>query len=361
MPSQKPLVIVVHGMGKHAKGDFKKQFIASANKAMKRYKGFKTKKIEALTDIEEIHYDGFFDEMRTKMANNADPVATRLKAIGSISGLNWGSELVLKLASVESEFGKDDFLYTHLLDVVFYASLLGGKVRIDVARQLVALLKKYPTRDVHIVAHSLGTAVIHDTLALLYRPDFDIADEVPDLSVTNDRLMSIWMVSNVSALVNAVTGLIDPYRSTVKPTPDGCTNFMIDVRHELDPFTWIRRFDPKDNGDWIPSEYYQTAFLPVTTSVVRKVNTHDFSEYIENPHVALPLLRQLVSLNPKPDEIASINNDYKKSDIPGAFNALRESLEDIDIGNKATLKSLAKTAKHFHAVFKDFQEQLDAL
>lgn len=361
MAARKPVVIVVHGMGSHSKGEFKKEFIKAANVSLNRYKGHKTKKIESLVDIEEINYDGFFDEIRNKMAQNAAPIATRLNTINSISTLSWGPELVLKLASVESRFGDDDFLYTHLLDVVFYSTLLGGSVRVDVATQFTNILKKYPRSDIHIVAHSLGTAVMHDTLALLYSREFNISDTIPNLSVSVNRLMGLWMISNVSALVNAVTGLTDPYRSSVKPTPEGCTNFMINVRHELDPFTWIEQFDPKNDGSWVPAEYYDSAFLSVETSVMRKVNTHDFTEYIENPRVALPLLRQLLNINPKPDEVAKVNSDYQKSDIAGAFEALKDELDDINISDKTSLKSLAAAAGHFRAVFKDFQEQIDAI
>lgn len=360
MPDTKPVVVVVHGMGSHGPGVFRDEFQKAVNVSLNRYKGFKTKKIQNLVDIEEINFDGFFNDVRTEMAKNSLPIANRLSNIGSISSLSWGPELVLKLASIEATFGDDEFLYTHLLDIVFYATLLGGKVRVDVAKRLTDVIAAHKNQDIHIVAHSLGTAVMHDTLSLLYRPDFDIADNIPDLSVSANRLMSVWMVSNVSALVSSVTGLFDPFRSTVRPTPEGCTNFMVNVRHELDPFTWIRRFDPKNDGSWIPAEYYGTAFFGIDTSVIREINTHGFTEYMENPRVALPLLRLLLGLNPDADEIMRVNAEFQKEDIPGAFAALREALENIDARDRSTLKSLAETAKQFRAVFTDFKEQLDA-
>ena len=360
MPEKKPLVVVIHGMGSHAPGSFKDEFQKAVNTSLNRYKGFKRKKIQDLVDIEEINYDVFFDEMRNEMADNGKPIAERLSQINSLSPLSWGPEMVLKLASIESTFGKDEFLYTHLLDVVFYATLLGGKVRVDAAKRLTDVMAQHEGQDIHIVAHSLGTAVMHDTLALLYRPDFDIADNIPDLSVSVHRIMSLWMVANVSDLVNSVTGLLNPYASTVKPTPDGCTNYMINVRHELDPFTWVRKFDPKNDGSWIPAEYYDAAFFSMETSVIRDINTHSFTEYMENPRVALPFLRLLLGLNPDADEIAAVNTEYQKDDIPGAFAALKDAIDDVDITDKSTLKALSETAKQFRDVFKDFREQLDA-
>lgn len=357
----KPIVIVVHGMGSHPAGNFKQQFIDATNKAMNRIKGFKTKKIENLVDIEEINYDGFFDEIRTKMANNQAQIADRLSSIGSIGGLDLGADLVLKLASVEANFGKDEYLYTHLLDVVFYATLLGGKVRVDVAKEIAGIIKANSNRPLHIVAHSLGTAVLHDTLALLYRKDFETANNIPDLDVVTHKISSIWMVSNVSRLVNAITRMTEPYNSTVKPTPQGCTNFLYNVRHQLDPFAWLARFDPPNDGTWIPSEFYDAAYRTVETSAIRKINTHDFSEYMENPKVAIPLLQHLVFAFPKPEEVETITREFHKDNIAGAFEAVKEALEDVDVTRPVTLKTLSVAARHFHSTFKDLQAQLDAL
>ena len=136
---------------------------------------------------------------------------------------------------------------------------------------------------------------------------------------------------------------------------------MFNVRHELDPFTWVQRFDPPNDGSWIPAEFYDFAYYPIRTSAIRKINTHDFTEYMENPNVALPLLAQLVRLNPKPAEILDVNTRYRKDDIAGAFDELKDAMDDIDVTKKSTMKSLAATAKKFYAIFERFQEEIDAL
>lgn len=362
MPAKKPIVIVVHGMGKHPKGSFKKEFIDAANTALQRYSAYKTKKIENLVNIKEINYDSFFEEIRQKMTDNAKPVATRLKEINMLNGLTWGPELVLKLTSMEARFGEDKFIYTHLLDVVFYASLLGAKVRVDVAKQVADIISKNVGTPIHIVAHSLGTAVIHDTLALLYRKEFDAFDDIPDLDVVTHKLNSIWMVANVSRLVNSVTALTDTYASAVKPTPTGCTHHLANVRHELDPFTWLAQFDPQNDGSWIPKEYYDVAYELIETSVITKLNTHDFGEYIRNPKVAVPLFEAIIDFFVEnPDELKQVQKEYLDTDIAGAFDALKEDFDELSITDTASLKSLANTAKTFSETIPKLQFQLDNL
>ena len=361
MPAKKPVVVLIHGMGEHSPGDMTGQFTTAMNAAMNKYTGFKTAKVENLADIVEINYNGFFDQMRTKMADAASPVADRLGSINVLSGLSWGSDLVLKLANIEKNFAKDEFLYTHFLDVVFYATVLGGKVRVDVARQLGTIIRQNSRADIHIVAHSLGTAVVHDTLALLYRKDADMNDDIPDLDLVTHRLSSIWMIANVSRLMCSITKLIDPGLSVVRPAPGGCVNYLNNVRHTLDPFTWFARVDPQNDDSWIPKKYFDLAYQAIETSVVRKLDTHDFAEYVEHPKVAVPLMRRLLGKAPKAQEIDSVIADHEKEGIRGAFDELSEALRDIQISDQATLAELARATKHFREVLGQFQEQLDAM
>lgn len=359
MPVEKHVVVLVHGMGRHAPGEFRRQFIGAANSAMRRFRGFETKRIENLVVVEEINYDGFFDEARQRMAQRSAPIYERLAGITALTRREPG--LVLKLANIERNFGRDSFLYTHFLDVVLYSTLLGARVRIEVARQLARIIADYPTRKIHVVAHSLGTAVVHDTLDLLFRENADLSHDIPGLDVVTHRLASIWMIANVSRLMSSVSGLTDPYRSVVRPGPGGCTNRLIDVRHELDVFTWYRPFEPGNDGSWIPREYFERAFVSIETSVVRQPNTHDFAAYVADPELAVPLLARLVRLAPGQAELDRVAAEYRRSGIPGAFGELREALERIRPRVRATLLDLALAAREFRQIVDQFRVQLDAM
>jgi hypothetical protein len=346
-------------MGKHAPGDFRKQFITAANAAMRRYRGFEKKKLENLVIVEEINYDRFFDDARGRMARRSEPVYQRLGQLVSLSGR--GAGLVLRLANIERKLGRDEFLYTHLLDVILYTTLLGARVRLEVGRRLGRIIADYPTRKIHVVAHSLGTAVVHDTLDLLYRENADFSDSIPGLDVVTHRLSSVWMIANVSRLMGSVTGQKHPYASVVRPGPGGCTNLLVNARHELDVFTWFRRFDPPDDETWISREHFSRSYVSIETSVVREPNIHDFAAYIEDPLVSVPLLRRLVRLSPDKAELDAVAEQHRRSGIPGASDALREAFQAIRVSDRATLLDLALAAREFRQIVDQFRAQLDAM
>jgi hypothetical protein len=348
-------------MGKHAPDEFKKQFAAAANRAMRKYHGFKSKRIQNLVRIEEINYDQVFDGVRAEMGQAASIGSARLQTIGSLARLGLQMELAPKLAGIGSRFGKDEFLYTHFLDVIFYTTLLGGKVRVDVARQLATLIANNPMTEIHIVAHSLGTAVVHDALALLYRKDAPSGDDLPVLDSVTHKLASIWMIANVSRLIYAVSGLVDPLGSNVRPGPGGCTNLLVNVRHEFDPFTWLARFDPVNDGSWIPQQSFDRAYRSIEMSSVRQPNTHDFAEAIEHPDVSVPLLRKLVRLSPSAQEVTAIANEYHQHEMPGAAERLRNAMQGIARKDRATLGKVASTARQVRAITASLFEQRYAL
>ena len=359
MRAEKHVVVLVHGMGKHRPGEFRRQFTRALNSAMQRYRGFETRRIENLAIVEEINYDRFFDEARARMAQTSAPIYERLAGIAALTGPEPG--LVLTLANIERKLGHDRFLYTHFLDVILYSSLLGARVRIEVARQLAGIIADYPTRRIHIVAHSLGTAVVHDTLDLLYRENADLSHDIPGLSVVTHRLASIWMIANVSRLMTDFSGLTDPYRSVVRPGPGGCTNHLIDVRHALDVFTWYRPFAPDNDGSWIPRTYFERAYAAIETSVVNQPNPHDFAGYVADPELAVPLLARLVRLAPAKQELVRVADAYRRSAIPGAFGELREAFGRIRPRVRATLLDLAMAAREFREIVDQFRVQLDAM
>jgi hypothetical protein len=361
MSTHKPIVVLVHGMGNHVPGAFKKEFVRAANAAMRQYRGFKSKRIQHLVRVEEINYDQVFERVRDEMSRFAGRNSARLGAIGSLAGLGLGIELAPKLAGIEKRFGKDEFLYTHFLDVIFYTTMLGGKVRADVAKQLAELIANNPVTEIHIIAHSLGTAVLHDSLALLYRKPAGFSDAVPGLDVRLHKLASIWMIANVSRLVHTATGLADPLNSTVRPGADGCTNFLANVRHEFDPFTWFSRFDPQNDGSWIPRESFDRGYRLIETSSIRQINAHDFSDFIENPAVSVPLLRRLVRLAPSRKELARVVEEYRKGDVPGALEQLRDALRGVVVKDRATLAQVASAARHVREVMAGVIERRPAL
>ncbi|MGC4071193.1 MAG: hypothetical protein QM760_01470 [Nibricoccus sp.] len=332
----KKAILLVHGMGKNTAsangkpGSFGKEFIDATNKALRRFSKHANDSIETYCDIHEFNYNEWFDKMRTIMADNARSMSDRLNAIGMFPGAGSAAGLVAQLTAFEAKFKNDQFFYTHWLDVLFYGTMLGAKVRVDAAAKINALVEQYGGSNVHIIAHSLGTALTHDTLHLLYRAEHDPNDQIPDLDVTTHKLGSIWMFANVSRLVNSITRLSDPLGSLVRPGVGGCTFKFTNTRHVLDPFTWPARFNPPNDGSWVPNATYATDYRPIVIDLILDANTHSFTQYLSDPKVVerlLPFFLESKFQGTIP-EFNQYVADYSAQSIQGAFTALQDSLKD---------------------------------
>lgn len=333
-------LLLIHGMGKFTapgvdgegnptRGSFGEEFIKASTESLQRYQNHKTDTLDKYVDIHEFNYDSWFEQMRMEMTDRAKSMTDRLNAVSTNYGATFATDLVSRLTALEADFGDDDFFHTHFLDVIFYTTMLGANVRVKAGEKIAELVQNYGQGNVHIMAHSLGTTVLHDTLHLLYRPEFDPNDEIPDLNLTNHKLGSLWMVANVSRLVNAVTDLANPLRSVVKPGDDGCANAFFNIRHEMDPFTWLSRFDPANNGSWISESLFGTAYSNIVTNLVVDANTHSFTQYLHDPKVAENFLFQMTPFDVTLEEMNSVSAEYNKKTVNGAFAALEEAFRGL--------------------------------
>lgn len=352
----KQALLLIHGMGsfkppgkddqgKPKLGEFGEEFIQATNGALQQYKKHKTDTIEKHIDIHEFNYDTWFDKMRVEMAKNAKSMQERLGVVAGAYGVTFGTDLVGRLMDFEADFNKNEFFYSHWLDVIFYATILGAKVRVDAGIKIAELVETYGAGKVHIMAHSLGTAVLHDTLHLLYRPEFDPNDDIPDLHPINHKLGSIWMVANLSRLVNAVVQLADPLKSVVKPGDEGCTDAIYNVRHELDPFTWLSRFDPQNNGAWVPEQTYKRGYKSIVTNLVVEANTHCFAQYLSDPSVAEHFLYQMTPFEVTLDEMNKVADASAEKTIQGAYGTLEAAFHKLEIKEMASWRDFLDAAE----------------
>jgi hypothetical protein len=345
----KPAILLVHGMGKHAApkdgkpGSFGQEFEATTA-TLQQFAAHKAKtdKLENYFDIHEFNFDQWFDERRKEMAKNAAEINAKLPAIGAKFGPSIAMDLAKRLNGIEAKFGDDSFFYTHWLDVIFYAMMLGEKIRVDLGVKITELVEKYEGNRVHIVAHSLGTAVVHDTLALLY----GTADgQAARLDTNKNKLASIWMFANVSRLVNLVTKRTDPMNSAVRPGPGGCTAVFYNVRHRLDPFTWVAEFQPPDDGSWVTKPVFADSYERIETKLIVEANTHSFPQYLRDPLVAPMLLRHLLELNYL--GTAAEETAYAATEEAKGLKALAEKLKPATDRLENQLKNLPSGVPDF--------------
>jgi hypothetical protein len=341
----KPIVLVIHGMGTHAPGEVKKQISAGLNEAAKNF-GLENFKIEDKVEFFQFNYSEFLDELRNKDAEYAQTMAAHLKFL---QGHGLGERLIKELTEFFADFDKDEMLYSHWMDVVYYGlTFFGEKIRVDLAKKIndIMIEANADSRKVHIVAHSLGTAVLHDTLAKMFRKDVDILSEIPTLDVDRFTINSVWTVANVSRLLNLLNDIADPNHSIVHSGPEGCCNYLYDVRNEFDPFTWPKTYNRNiENGKRIK------------VKTVRVKNTHDIKEYMAAPPVAKSFLFSVLGeMIPQNNYIAGIKK-HAESSINLTYKELKEAFKDIKKSTNTVDERLA--LKAFFEAASDFKEKVE--
>lgn len=354
----KPIVVLIHGMGNHTapnkttgeKGSFGVECVDTLNKALQMYPSFGNKNIESEVSFVEIHYNNIFDIARNEMAQNAKSISDFIKLSGSpISNI---PNLVESLIDFESSLGSDKSFYTHWLDVILYKLYFGEFVRTKVAMEIGEILTKNNARDIHIIAHSLGTAVIHDTLHKIYSFGYQDNDDIADLHPTTHKIKSLWQIANVSRLANSILTIEDPYKSIVRPGAGGIVTNMKNIHHEWDPFTWPKKFVRKNDGNWLPTNTYKSKYQDIETKIITQLNTHSITQYLHDPDVHLFLFKTLKLDLPTRTEVSKAKEDYKKLLLTDAEQKLKNKLLDVKVGNQGTLSDYFKAAKGLRAAIK---------
>lgn len=302
----------------------------------------------SLTDIVEfddkfdfvpVYYNDCFDKRRKEWAKNADDV---IKLLGD-GGLDKATRDVLEKAAVAP--AGDSFFDTHILDVLMYRFLkpVAELVRNRVATRMSGVLDSIPgTKDWSIVAHSLGTAVTHDTLHAMYT---NSQPGIPRLTPGDTRPKLLMTVANVSRVLETDA---DVYTSNVCPTRNpakGYCEYFINAHHEWDPFLTVKRFAPAD--DW-PSAADHKRYVDVKTNAFQKANVHAFDHYLLNPKVHGALFRGLTFKEAiSQSELDDAITKYEASTPIGAFDDLRKKLKDVRPAEEASWKQVVQSWSTF--------------
>lgn len=345
----KPIVLVIHGMGTHEPGSVKEEIAKGLNEAAVNF-GLSDFDINDKVEFFQFNYSVFLDEIRQRDADHASSIAEHLTLL---QGHGLGENIVTKLTEFFTDFDESDELYTHWMDVVYYGLMFWGeKIRVDFAKRIndVMIEAKRGSRDVHIIAHSLGTAVAHDTLIKLFRKDVDITSEVPGLDIAKFRIQSIWTVANVSRLLNLLNDIANPETSIVNGTEDGCCDCLFNVRNIFDPFTWPKQYNRDDN-----TKDYK--LLEVDT--VRNLNTHDIKEYMAAPLVSESIFNYILGINLTKSQWESGVNKHAETCIKKPIEDLKMAFEDLQ--NPPDTVDKIEALEQVFTVAKEFKVRMEAI
>jgi hypothetical protein len=290
----KHIVFLVHGMGDYP-DKWHEPIAARIQNLYATYTQLSDLPFSNFFEFEPISYNIEFEALRNQWRNSTADLGTALTA----SGIS--PSLVVDLTKLASATNRDTFLNTHVVDVLLYHFLrqTAGTVRETVRAQILAALKKrgnIGSVPWSIIAHSLGTSVVHDTLHELYT-DASVDPQANFTGVTRPTLIA--MIANVSRVLED-GGNFDVYRSRVRPGADnlaGCL-FYLNARHDWDPFVQPKKFAPMSN--W-PTMEARTGELYVDCSIrdISGVNVHALEHYLDNPLVHGPLFNSLHGVPPR--------------------------------------------------------------
>jgi hypothetical protein len=265
-------------------------------------------------DLVEVRYDDIFDTVLDRWGELADGLQ------GGAGVLPGGFERARRLLA---EAGDDrNVFYRYGGDAVLYKAfgLVARAVRLRVMARLASTVATCrtaakdagePEPRYAVVAHSLGTAVAHDSLHELavnrwtdpddpagglaavppgQRDAFAAAvaraADNPFAPSAGFRWNCVFMLANTSPLLHQIPE--GPLASVVHPGGDGCCQTFFNVQHALDP---VGRFPPFE----MPADWERAGVgYRLKVDHIHAPNVHGFGHYLAHPEVHRHLFLRMV-------------------------------------------------------------------
>jgi hypothetical protein len=339
----KHIIFLVHGMG-----DTQPGWSRAIQAQIKRlYSGYLRLNLLVPFDnnftFHELWYNDKFEERRQAWKQNAQGVLNALKS----KGLQ--ASAVTQLAKYGEQPSADNFLGTHVLDVVLYRFIpqIASQIRSSLNEQILQRLTQEPEDEVvhwSVIAHSLGTSVIHDTLHAMYSAGLPA-------SVTRPRTLA--MLANVSRVLQndfkVYTSLVNPSLDAAK----GLCDYYLNARHEWDLIPVPKMFKPVDDWPDLPSRR-EHRYQNLVINAIADKNVHDLAHYLQNPKVHIPLFRTLTwnDVIEVTEEEAAIAA-YEASTPLSQFEDLIKDIKKVWISEEANCKQIIKGFGDFQALIKN--------
>lgn len=330
----KHALVFVHGMGEYTEA-WHKSAMSVLSTAFAEYSGFQGTAFADLVEPVPVVYSTLFTKLRQQWKDDValikNTAGEQLEAIDKAEK----AKVEKEIDSIADKIGAggDSFAWTHAMDVVLYRffSLTRHAVNVDVAEQILSKATGLAFNGWSVIAHSLGTAVIHNTLHSLYSTQ--LIPGQPPLKPAETRPKVLAMIANVSRVVQ-LPGL-KVFSSKVSPGSallDRACQIYLNVRHQWDPFTIPQPFIP-DPG-WpdaitFNSKQYQH-IRPSHLRLKQYRDVHDLEHYLMNPRVHVPIFRGIFGDGMFPDpEFTRACEKFDAGVVDQNTNDIRNELDKV--------------------------------
>lgn len=332
-------VLLVHGIGTHKPGNMKAAFTSAINETAQKHFGLAYDiNTDSQVTIREFNYSEEFDQERQKMAKAAKGGHEQL--VSQLTEFTNGlpSSLVKKLLKGLTKLDKDGFIYEYLLDILLYGSThCGPRTRARMTDEINQLVNN--KGKLVIVAHSMGTAVAHDSLNSLYTQHPKI-----------NTVKGLVTFANVSRMLPLISRLPDPSQSRVHLDTDnnGCIrDFFINGHNVLDPLTHFLPFHK--------TQSFNVQHL--LQSIQKKVNPHGFGQYAAHPDFVAEFLNN-VCYAPKrlySEDVKKALHSYKQGSLNHKFEDVRTKLDDLT-DDDINIRELIAFFKAVKEVYRELEQ-----
>ncbi len=295
------LLFFVHGMGSHDHTWHQSAFDV-LSRAHDQYPSLNRLTLAQRVVPIPIVYDDLHEKWRTDAGRDFAAFRSALLARAAVDNGGEARSLDSQLDRFGRWAGLDaepHFLWSHVADVLLYrwVSLMRTPVDASVAGQIVNALVQHDFPEWSVIAHSLGTSVIHNVLHMLYTSSFNGAGP---LSPGHTRPRMLAMVANVSRVLERPGARV--YRTQVRPQlppADGLCRTYLNIRHQFDPVVLPHPFIP-DVPSWLgqgmpvenaPYQHIEPRHLHFHNDGLIRV--HDLDHHLLNPDVHVPIFRAL--------------------------------------------------------------------
>jgi hypothetical protein len=249
-----------------------------------QYPAFRTgQRFSERMTIEEIVYDDVFANVVAAWNRDASALDAWAKANGR------ALPKIVSWLRAPMPSAARNFFWTTAIDPLLYRGfhLVRDDVRAQVTKQVADIVQRAMQNgaaDVSVLAHSLGTAVMHDSLDSLGRTPF-ANDEV--LTAARWQFANLFMLADVCQLARELVADVDYARSVVRPTTAGAAGntycqFFVNASHRFDPFVLLAPFQPAGWGE---------NYIPIgPLEHFHQANVHGYTHYLDHPLVHVPII-----------------------------------------------------------------------
>jgi hypothetical protein len=354
---RKHVLIFVHGMGTYvdaagkADDTWSKGAAAALQEQYDKYQFVRLKPFDQRFELVHINYDTEIFKLVSRWATESQNITG--------SGIV-NAAPVVKLVKWLNDAAKqdDNFAWTHAACVILYRyfPLMRQRIKIHVANQLQKALAPNESGAVStwsIVAHSLGTMVIHD---VLHAMDATTPNEA-GISILDTMVPSAQVVAMIANVSKVLETDVDVYDSLLVPQSmvrnQSCCFSYLNCNNDLDPFVRPRPFAPPgDNAAWSLAKANGT-YRDIRIDNVEEINTHSLRNYLVNPAVHIPLLEHLVGIGSVTDaEQKKAKKDFKNISSDVIAQARGKLIDEVKarVGDTAQLESWIELVGNYFAM-----------